>query len=589
MADGSRTLKLSILADVDNLKKGLTQAGDDTDSFGTKLGSFGIKAGAAFAAAGAAALAYAGVALVEATKNAIADEEAQKNLALTLQNTTKATDAQIAAVESYITQVSLSKGITDDELRPAFERLTRSTKDVEESQKALNLALDISTATGKPLETVANALGKAYDGNAAALGKLGLGIDANILKSKDMDAITTALAENFGGFATQRAETFSGKMDRLKIAFDEAKETVGSFVLDAITPLVTLFVDKVVPAVNDLSGKIGEGLKPVFKNITDFVRDSVIPVFTDLWDYFTTNIVPLFKNYAELLSLTLLPAIKAVWGFIDEYLIPIFKLTLTPVINGVSAVFKKLSEFVEENNGIFTFFGAVMGVIGTAAKFLAPIIGTTLGAAFKAVSIVIDAVSFAISGVVAAINLAIDAVNLLIKGYNIVNNIKPGSKDLSLIPEINLAKGAKAASVSATTAAGIKASIEKEVGNVATQVAKETAAITKTAAASSAATASTVVKDELKAGLGGTTGNIGEAMFRIRQMEAGYIPPVAPTDTSIGERMFAIRQAEAGNAAPTINVNVSGAIDQEGTARQIVNVLNNSFYRGTNGAGALVT
>jgi hypothetical protein len=53
--------------------------------------------------------------------------------------------------------------------------------------------------------------------------------------------------------------------------------------------------------------------------------------------------------------------------------------------------------------------------------------------------------------------------------------------------------------------------------------------------------------------------------------------------------MFAIRQAEAGNAAPTINVNVSGAIDQEGTARQIVNVLNNSFYRGTNGAGALVT
>lgn len=80
MADGSRTLKLSILADVDNLKKGLTQAGDDTDSFGTKLGSFGAKAGAAFAAAGAAALAYAGVALVEATKNAIADEEAQKKL-----------------------------------------------------------------------------------------------------------------------------------------------------------------------------------------------------------------------------------------------------------------------------------------------------------------------------------------------------------------------------------------------------------------------------------------------------------------------------------------------------------------------------
>ena len=589
MADGSRTLKLSILADVDNLKKGLTQAGDDTDSFGTKLGSFGVKAGAAFAAAGAAALAYAGVLLVDGVKSAIEDEAAQAKLATTLENVTGATDAQIAATESWITQQGLSLGITDNELRPALERLTRATGDVSEAQKLASLAFDISAGTGKSLETVSNALGKAIEGNTGALGKLGIGIDSADLKTMSLDEITAQLAETFGGQATEKAETFAGKMDRLKLAFDEGKETVGAFVLDAITPMVTLFVDKVIPTLSKLATDIGEDLEPVFKSISDFVRDSVIPVFTDLWDYFTTNIVPLFKNYAELLSLTLLPAIKAVWGFIDEYLIPIFKLTLTPVINGVSAVFKKLSEFVEENNGIFTFFGAVMGVIGTAAKFLAPIIGTTLGAAFKAVSLVIDAVSFAISGVVAAINLAIDAVNLLIKGYNIVNNIKPGSKDLSLIPEINLAKGAKASSVDSTTAAGIKASISKEVGNVAVQVAKETAAITKTAATSSAATASKVVKDELKADLGGTTGNIGEAMFRIRQMEAGYIPPVAPTDTSIGERMFAIRQAEAGNAAPTINVNVSGAIDQEGTARQIVNVLNNSFYRGTNGAGALVT
>ena len=38
-----------------------------------------------------------------------------------------------------------------------------------------------------------------------------------------------------------------------------------------------------------------------------------------------------------------------------------------------------------------------------------------------------------------------------------------------------------------------------------------------------------------------------------------------------------------------ITVNVSGAIDKEGTARTIVETLNNSFYRGTGGAGALVS
>lgn len=587
MADGSRTLKLSILADVDNLKKGLTQAGDDTDSFGTKLGSFGIKAGAAFAAAGAAALAYAGVLLVDGVKSAIEDEAAQAKLATTLENVTGATDAQIAATESWITTQGLSLGITDEELRPALERLTRATGDVSEAQKLASLAFDISAGTGKSLEAVSNALGKAVEGNTGALGKLGIGISAADLKSMSLEEITSKLAETFGGQATEQAETFAGKMDRLKLAFDEGKETVGSFVLDAITPLVTLFVNKVIPVVTELAGEVGDTLKPIFENISNFVQDSVIPVFTDLWNYFTENIVPLFKNYAELLSVTLLPAIKALWGFVQDFLVPIFKATLTPVINGLNVVFEKLKNFVEDNNAVFTFLGAVIGVIGGAAKILAPIIGTTLGLAFKGVGLIIDGVSLAISGVVAGINLAIDTINLLIKGYNAVNNLF-GGKDISLIPTIVLTKGAKTEKVTPAAAKAVQDEIKKEVGDVAKQVAKETAAITAEATKAAAKTVTTAAVDELAAGLGGTTGNIGEAMFAIRQKESGFIPPVVPVGTDVGERMFAIRQREAGLTPPTtINVNVSGAIDSEGTARTIVNTLNDSFYRGTNGARAL--
>ena len=44
---------------------------------------------------------------------------------------------------------------------------------------------------------------------------------------------------------------------------------------------------------------------------------------------------------------------------------------------------------------------------------------------------------------------------------------------------------------------------------------------------------------------------------------------------------------QLGSGGGNIFINVSGAIDQEGTARRIVDVLNNSFYRGTNGANAL--
>ena len=589
--DGSRTLKLSILADVDNLKKGLTQAGDDTDSFGSKLGSFGAKAGAAFAVAGAAALAYAGVLLVDGVKSAIADEEAQTKLATTLKNVTGATDAQIAATESWITTQGLSLGITDEELRPALERLTRATGDVGEAQKLASLAFDVSAGTGKSLEAVSNALGKAVEGNTGALAKLGIGISAADLKSMSLEEITAKLAETFGGQATDKAETFAGKMDRLKLAFNEGKETVGSFVLDALTPLVSALVTNVIPVLTSLASNIGEKLQPIFKNITDFVNNSVIPVFTDLWDYFTKNIIPLFTNYASLLSVTLLPAIKALWGFVQDYLVPIFKATLTPVITGLNVVFEKLKNFVEDNNAVFTFLGAVIGVIGGAAKILAPIIGTTLGLAFKGVGLIIDGVSLAISGVVAGINLAIDVINLLIKGYNAVNNLF-GGKDISLIPTVVLSKGAKTAAVTPEAAKAVQDEIKKEVGDVAAQVAKETAAITTTATKAAAQTIAAVATDatnNLVTGLGGTTGNIGEAMFAIRQAEAGYIPPVAPVGTSVGERMFAIRQAEAGFTPPTtINVNVSGAIDSEGTARTIVETLNNSFYRGTNGAGALV-
>jgi hypothetical protein len=91
--------------------------------------------------------------------------------------------------------------VTDDQLRPAFARLVRSTKDVEDAQKLLNLALDLASATGKPLEAVSNALARAYDGNTTALGKLGLGLDANLLKSKDFDAIFKTLTSTFGNFA----------------------------------------------------------------------------------------------------------------------------------------------------------------------------------------------------------------------------------------------------------------------------------------------------------------------------------------------------------------------------------------------------
>ncbi len=247
MATGNRTLKLTILGDVDELKKSLGSATKDVESFGSKVGDFSKKAAVAFAAAGAAATAFA----VQAVKNAAQDEAAQRKLEETIRASTNATVAQTEAVSKYIDKTSLSIGVTDDELRPSLARLIRSTNDVTEAQKLLNLALDISAATGKPLADVSNALGKAYDGNSTSLGRLGLGLDANILKSKDFDLIYQDLTKTFGNFAENEAKTTEAQFRRIQIAVDEAKESIGAALLPVVQELAGFILTNVVPALND--------------------------------------------------------------------------------------------------------------------------------------------------------------------------------------------------------------------------------------------------------------------------------------------------------------------------------------------------
>lgn len=246
MAEKTRTLKLSILGDVDNLTKGLSKASKDTQTFSGNINNIAKKATIAFGAAAAAI----GVFATAAIKNALADEAAQRKLAETLRVSTGATVEQTQAVETWISKTSVAIGVTDDELRPSLARLVRSTNDVAKAQDLLNLALDISAATGKPLEAVSNALGKAYDGNATSLGRLGLGLDANILKSKNTDAIMNTLKKTFGSFAENEAETTAKKFERIGIATDEAKEAIGAALLPIVEKLATYILSTVVPNMN---------------------------------------------------------------------------------------------------------------------------------------------------------------------------------------------------------------------------------------------------------------------------------------------------------------------------------------------------
>ena len=266
MATGNRTLKLSILADVDDLKKKLGEADKAVESNSSKISEFGKKAAAAFAVAAAAAVAYGTKLAIDGVKAAIEDEQAQLRLANALREATGATDAQIKSTEDYILKTSLATGVSDDQLRPAMQRLAVSTKSTTEAQKLLALALDVSKGSGKDLETVANALGKAHDGQETALARLGIGLSQTELKTMSFTDIQEKLSDLYGGAASDNAETFQGKIDRLKVGFDEAKESLGVALLPQVERFIGYLNETGIPALNDfIAGLTGdEGLNAAF-------------------------------------------------------------------------------------------------------------------------------------------------------------------------------------------------------------------------------------------------------------------------------------------------------------------------------------
>jgi hypothetical protein len=163
------------------------------------------------------------------------DEKAQKQLALALRNVGLGRD--VASSEAYIQKLQREFGVLDDELRPAYQTLAIATQDSAESQRLLQIALDISASTGRDLGSVTGALSKAFLGSNTALSKLGVGISKADLKAKSFKQITDQLATTFAGSATESANSLQGSMDKLSVASNNAKEIIGEGLVDALQAL----------------------------------------------------------------------------------------------------------------------------------------------------------------------------------------------------------------------------------------------------------------------------------------------------------------------------------------------------------------
>ncbi len=402
---GIPKVKITFDADFDELKKGVKGAQTEVEGFSDKIGKFGKVAAAAFAAATVAAAAYAGKLLIDGVKSAIEDEAAQAKLALTLQNVTGATDAQIKSIEEQITKTSLLTGLTDDELRPSLDRLIRATKDSQKAQELQAVAIDVAAGSGKSLEAVTNAMAKAAEGNTAALGKLGVGLSSAQLKTMSMEQITASLAATFEGQASKQADTFQGKMARLTVAFDEAKETVGSYVLDAITPLISSFVDKGIPAIQNLASGLSVTLGPAFTAIFTVVRDDLLPIVKSFFNFFANELIP---------------ALGAIFG---------------PALKGLGAAFTTIKNAVSANSDELAPLLALFKAIWTFTKDnLAPILGGAFKLALEGVGLIVAGLVTSFSKLVSFLTSTFNGIKKIVDFIkdNPITNLFSGGNDKSL-------------------------------------------------------------------------------------------------------------------------------------------------------------
>lgn len=401
---GIPKVKITFDADFDELKRGVKGAQTEVEGFSDKIGNFGKVAAAAFAAAAVAAAAYAGKLLIDGVKSAIADEAAQAKLATTLQNVTGATDAQIKSIEDQILQTSLLTGKTDEELRPSLDRLVRATKDVEEAQRLQAVALDVSAGSGKSLEAVTNAMAKAAEGNTAALGKLGVGLTSAQLKTMTMEQITASLAATFEGQASKQADTFQGKMARLTVAFDEAKETVGSYVLDAITPLISSFVDKGIPAIQNFASGLSVTLGPAFTAIFKVIKEDLLPILTSWWQFLINDIVPAITSIVK------------------------------PIFEGLAFAFNVIKKSISDNSDeLAPFFGFLKSIWTFVKDNLAPLLGGAFKMALEGVGLIVAGLVTTFSNFVGFLTSAFNGIKKIvdfIKNNPITNLFDGNSKGL---------------------------------------------------------------------------------------------------------------------------------------------------------------
>jgi hypothetical protein len=269
MSTENVNIKLSTEADLRGFKQVETAAQKLNKTVKTLATTIGV-------AYGAKAVANFGK---EAVKAFAADQAAATKLANAVKNLGLA--YANPEITKFIANLEKSSGIVDETLRPAFQALLTTTKDLGTSYTLLNDAIDISRGSGIDLATVTQDLANGYVGITRGLKKYNTGLTQAQLKTKSFAEIVAILNKEYSGASAAYLDTYAGKIDTLTVAVDNAKESIGKGLIDAFGRLsggsttqdAVKSIESITSAINGLVTAVSvvvEGLVKLYKGL-DFI------------------------------------------------------------------------------------------------------------------------------------------------------------------------------------------------------------------------------------------------------------------------------------------------------------------------------
>lgn len=382
--------------------------------------------------------------LSDSAKAATEDAKSQALLARQLKATTGATSGQISQVNKAISSMESMSSVADDSIRPAFAQLTRATGDVGKATDLTRLALDVSAGTGKNVESVAIALGKAYQGNTAGLAKLGINV-------KGMKDPMSALQKQFAGAAQTAAN--NDPYQQMTLAMDNIHEAVGTALLPVLQQFAQWLVS-VVPQIQSFFtqltdpttqvGEVWKVLSDVLSTVFNFIKDNIAPIGAFV------GVLLAVKGAVELWSIAqaVLNAIMAVNP------ITLIVIAIAALVAGIVWLATKTTFFQDVWKGLTDFFGTSVEVMGSLWDGFVSGLGDAWKGIQKTFSVVMNFLSGLFKGVIngwitmfeSFINFFIGGINGMLGGLNLVLDgikaITGGAVSLhvSTIPKVSLPK-----------------------------------------------------------------------------------------------------------------------------------------------------